>query len=179
MIIEAGFSDIIFLFILISIVGSVIKKFKQFAGQTGEEQGEDGGGESEIGRRLRELIEQAEDREPSPPPRPAPTPRASMPQAAPVMPPPPPPKPKPQPVPVAMAEPKIERAEPMGETTEARIQPAKTKRKRAPRRAAAPTQSRRRRKRIRLNPGVMGKVAILSEIWRPPVAMRDKPPWER
>lgn len=45
-----------------------------------------------------------------------------------------------------------------------------------PRRGAG---NRPQRRPVRLNARVMGRVAILSEIWRPPLALRPGQPWDR
>lgn len=43
----------------------------------------------------------------------------------------------------------------------------------------APHLPKPRRRPVRLNARMMSRVAILSEIWRPPLALREGNPWDR
>ncbi len=145
----------------------------------------------ELQRRLREKESEFDGQEledlkrlgvPLPPPRPvARQIEPSRPTAPPpferptVAPPRPVSRPPVMPVPVARPEPSRPRtiqAQPV-------MEPAAMPKAPKPRPAGASPSARRKRRRVRLNPKLMGKVVVLSEILRPPVSMRNTNPGDQ
>ena len=186
---------IVFLVIIISIIRNVMAKFRDMTGQGGEELSpEEKALQRELQRRLmgKEVVEGEDIEAPVEPERPVRRPhiQPSSARPAPAAPQFQPSEPKDSP-PLA-TRPKVIQAKPVMAPASP-IQPAPQSGRadrhvqaRKPRAAAKPKtidSSRiesRRRRRLRLNPKVMGKVVLLSEILRPPLALRgSSDPWER
>jgi hypothetical protein len=147
---------LITLIVFLVIAGSVIKNvMEKLAGMRGDDLSDE---ERRVQERLRRVLgsEEAETE---------------------AVPPPPPPVRRPAPPP-----PRREAPPPRPRLPEAKVQPTMEKERPYRRRRQAPTAPvgrRQRKTRLRLNPKRMGMVALLSEVWRPPVALRRRMPWDR
>lgn len=176
------------LVIIFSVIGNIIKRFREAISRGGAETWAD---MTPVERRVQQELERRLQRkrggeEPPVAPEPLPT----FPDASPA-PQSPPPRPAPERPPVVVAEPAAPRPvtplrpvmreahpapapRPAAQRHTAPRSAAQTPRRTAPVTAAAP-----QRRPLRITAKTMARIAILSEVWRTPVALRRDEPWER